>query len=158
MKALRPRMSAIGPKRTSLVALHMSALGGKADMIAISAIASPAKQKTRQRWPPRKTLAAQLRVWHASRNSQLIPASRKRWTTFTAIRHCSKARSCVNSDWSSIVVGPRFTLPAVCRSLALFSDIGRPNRRIDPCYSFTMTVTYQLFGNSGPQSASHPSV
>jgi hypothetical protein len=26
------RMSAIGPKRTSLVALHMSAFGGKADM------------------------------------------------------------------------------------------------------------------------------
>jgi len=25
-------MSAIGPKRTSLVALHMSAFGGKADM------------------------------------------------------------------------------------------------------------------------------
>jgi hypothetical protein len=26
-------MSAIGPKQTSLVALHMSAFGGKADMI-----------------------------------------------------------------------------------------------------------------------------
>jgi len=30
-------MSAIGPKRTSLVALHMSAFGGKADMAYCSA-------------------------------------------------------------------------------------------------------------------------
>ena len=29
-------MSAIGPKRTSLVALHMSAFGGKADMTSYS--------------------------------------------------------------------------------------------------------------------------
>ena len=28
-------MSAIGPKQTSLVALHMSAFGGKADIAAI---------------------------------------------------------------------------------------------------------------------------
>jgi hypothetical protein len=31
-------MSASGPKRTSLVALHMSALGGKADMLPLKKI------------------------------------------------------------------------------------------------------------------------
>ena len=42
-------MSAFGPKRTSLIALHMCAFGCEADLIAISAIASPAKQKTRHK-------------------------------------------------------------------------------------------------------------
>ena len=42
-------MSAIGTKRTSLVALHMSALGGKADIGC-----------TRQRWLKRSSVLGRL--------------------------------------------------------------------------------------------------
>src|SRR5262245_53664046 len=45
----RRPMTAFGPKQTSPTAPHMSALGCEADVIAISAIASPAKQKTRHK-------------------------------------------------------------------------------------------------------------
>jgi hypothetical protein len=43
-------MSAFGPKRTSLVALHMSAIGGKADMtFALHMSAYDPKQTSRNR-------------------------------------------------------------------------------------------------------------
>ena len=44
-------MSAIGPKRTSLVALHMSAFGGKADMPHLSA-PQPERIGRQTRRPP----------------------------------------------------------------------------------------------------------
>src|SRR6476646_6935898 len=45
-RLIRSGMSAIGPKQTSLVALHMSAFGGKAD-IAIAANVKSRKYKER---------------------------------------------------------------------------------------------------------------
>ena len=43
-------MSAIGPKRTTLVALHMSTFGGKADMWTNSTSEPPLFLRQKRRW------------------------------------------------------------------------------------------------------------
>src|SRR5215510_13568388 len=43
-------MSAFGPKRTSLVALHMSAFGGKADMTVCGCLLSRSLLGVKQTW------------------------------------------------------------------------------------------------------------
>src|SRR5262245_40726075 len=60
-------MSAFGPKRTSLAALHMSAFGGKADIaIAVSCI-WPGPDPRRALWP------AALRVPHEQAEHMAAP-------------------------------------------------------------------------------------
>jgi hypothetical protein len=53
-------MSAIGPKRTSLVAAHMSAFGGKADIIIPDPWVGGTKQNVRSEEPRRAEVRQEL--------------------------------------------------------------------------------------------------
>jgi hypothetical protein len=67
-------MSAPGPKRTSLVAPHMSALGGKADMLSRGAPLS--RSLLGVNWPKRTFL--KRRRLQSKRRSGSTPAARSR--------------------------------------------------------------------------------